>query len=70
MIARSDLPEDIAHMIAWCLCEKRAVLERMYRHIPPERSPVTYPLEPKKIATTSINLHPGAARYYREAKLI
>ncbi len=67
MIARSDLPEDIAHLIAWCLCEKRAVLERMYRHIPPERSPVTYPLEPKKIATTSINLHPGAARYYREA---
>jgi uncharacterized protein len=70
LIARSDLPEDIAHMIAWCMCEKRAVLERMYRHIPPERSPVTYPLEPKKIATTPIVLHTGAARYYGEAKLI
>ncbi|HEY1503558.1 MAG TPA: TAXI family TRAP transporter solute-binding subunit [Stellaceae bacterium] len=70
LIARHDLPDDVAHMIAWCLCEKRAVLERMYRHIPPERSPVTYPLEPKKIATTSIELHPGAERYYREAKLI
>jgi len=70
MIARNDLPEDIAYMIAWCMCETRAVLERMYRHIPPERSPVTYPLEPKKIATTSIPLHRGAERYYREAKLI
>ena len=70
IVARNDLPEDIAHLIAWVMCEKRAALERMYRHIPPERSPVTYPLEPKKIAATSIALHPGAARYYRDAKLI
>ncbi len=70
MIARDDLPEDIAYLLAWCMCERREVLDRFYAHIKPERSPVTYPLVPKKIATTSIPLHPGAERYYREAKVI
>jgi len=70
MIAREDLPDDVAHLLAWCMCERRAVIERFYRHIPPERSPVTYPLVPAKIARTSIPLHPGAERYYREAKVI
>jgi TRAP-type uncharacterized transport system substrate-binding protein len=31
---------------------------------------VTYPLVPAKIAATTIKLHPGAERYYREAKVI
>ena len=70
MIAREDLPDDLAHLLAWCMCERRAVIDRFYGHIPPERSPVTYPLVPAKIATTSIPLHPGAERYYREAKVI
>lgn len=70
MIARDDLPDDVAYLLAWCMCERREALERAYRHIPPERSPVTYPLVPGKIATTSIPLHPGAARYYRDAKVI
>jgi TRAP-type uncharacterized transport system substrate-binding protein len=70
MIAREDLPDDIAYLIAWCMCERREGLERMYRHIPPERSPVTYPLVPAKIATTTIPLHPGAEHYYRDAKVL
>lgn len=70
MIARADLPDDVAYLLAWCMCERRAVLDRFYAHIPPERSPVTYPLVPKKIATTPIPLHPGAERYYREAKVL
>jgi uncharacterized protein len=70
MIAREDLPDDVAYLVAWCLCERREVLERFYRHIPPKRSPVTYPLVPEKIARTTIPLHPGAERYYRNAKLI
>jgi uncharacterized protein len=70
MIARADLADDIAYLIAWCMCERRQVIERFYRHVPPERSPVTYPLVPAKIATTSIPLHPGAERYYRNAKVI
>ncbi len=70
MIAREDLPDDVAYLLAWCMCERRDVIERFYRHIPPERSPVTYPLVPAKIAHTSIPLHPGAERYYRQAKVI
>lgn len=31
---------------------------------PPDRSPVTYPLDPVAIGTTPIPLHPGAAAYY------
>lgn len=70
MIARDDLPDDIAYLLAWCMCERREGIERHYRHIPPERSSVTYPLVPAKIATTSIPLHPGAERYYRDAKVL
>jgi TRAP-type uncharacterized transport system substrate-binding protein len=70
MIARADLPDDVAYLMAWCMCERRQVLDRAYSHIPPERSPVTYPLVPAKIATTSIPLHPGALRYYQDAKVM
>jgi TRAP transporter TAXI family solute receptor len=70
MIARDDLPDDVAYLMAWCMCERREALERQYRHIPPERSAVTYPLDPKKIAKTTIPLHPGAERYYKEAKVL
>jgi branched-chain amino acid transport system substrate-binding protein len=33
---------------------------------PHQDSPVTYPLQPQKIAATSIPLAAGAERYYRE----
>lgn len=64
MICREDLPEDVAHLLTWCMCETRANLERVYRHIPPERAGITYPLVPAKMAKTRIPLHPGAARLY------
>jgi uncharacterized protein len=66
LMVRADLPEEIAYLLAWCLGEQRARLERYYRHLPSERSPVTYPLDPAKMARTPIPLHPGAERYYRE----
>jgi len=64
LICRDDLPDDLAHLIAWALGETRENLEYQFRHIPPDRSPVTYPLDPVKIGTTPISLHPGAERYY------
>ena len=66
LICRDDLPDDVAHLIAWVLGETRVNLEAQYRHFPPERSPVTYPLDPVKIGRTFIPLHPGAARYYEQ----
>ena len=70
MIVRDDMPEDVAYMITWIICETTEIIERQYRHLPPERSAVTYPLVPEKIARTSIPLHPGARRYYQEAGIL
>lgn len=70
ILVRSDMPDDVAHLLTWCINETRDSLERQYHHIPPERSPLSYPLEPSKMARTPIPLHPGAERYYVEAGLL
>lgn len=70
LFCRDDFPDDIAYTIAALLCETPDLLESQYRHIPPKDSPVTYPLEPRKIAATAIPLAPGAARYYRAKELL
>lgn len=70
VFGRVDLPEDVAHMIASILVETRHRLEAMYAHIPSNRSALTYPIRPEKIPLTGIPLHPGAARYYRQAGLL
>lgn len=64
---RDDMPEDVAHLLTWCLVETRQRIERQYLHIPPERSPLTYPLDPASMARVPLPLHPGARRYYRDA---
>jgi TRAP-type uncharacterized transport system substrate-binding protein len=70
LVVRDDMPDDLAHLLAWCLCETRETLERQYHHIPSERSPLGYPLEPRKMAMTSIPLHPGADAYFRSAGVL
>jgi uncharacterized protein len=64
VLTRQDLPEDVAYAIAWVLGETREVIEAQYRHLPPERSPITYPLDPHTMGQAPIPLHPGAAEYY------
>jgi uncharacterized protein len=66
LFCRDDFPDDIAYVVAALLCETPEILENQYRHIPPKDSPVTYPLEPRKMAATSIPLAKGAERYYRQ----
>lgn len=66
LLVRDDMPDDVAHLLAWCLTETRNTIEARYRHIPPERSPLSYPLSPKKMAATPIPLHPGARRHYED----
>jgi uncharacterized protein len=46
------------------LGETRHLIESQYWHLPPERSPITYPLDPTAMGRSPIPLHPGAARYY------
>lgn len=64
VVTSSDLDEDVAYAVAWVLGETRHLIEAQYLHLPPEHSPVTYPLDPPAMGRTPIPLHPGAARYY------
>jgi TRAP-type uncharacterized transport system substrate-binding protein len=70
VFTHADLPDDVARCAAWALTETRELFERQYRHIPVDRSPVTYPLDPVKMANAPIPLHPGALAHYREAGYI
>jgi uncharacterized protein len=70
VLVRNDMAEDVAHLITWCLVETRGAIERQYRHIPADRSPLTYPLDPIQMARVPIPLHPGALEYYKEAGLL
>lgn len=70
ILVRDDLPDDIAYLLTWCLVETRNKLEVQYTHIPQERSPLTYPLDPVEMAKTSIPLHQAARRFYKESGYI
>jgi uncharacterized protein len=70
IVVRDDLPKEVAFMLTWCLVETRHMIETQYCHIPPERSPLSYPLVPEKMAKTPIPLHEGAMEYYRQAGLL
>jgi TRAP-type uncharacterized transport system substrate-binding protein len=64
VLCTDNLPDDVASLIAWCMVATRDALEVQYRHLPPDRSPLTYPLEPQAIASAPIRLHPAAAATY------
>lgn len=64
IVVRDDLPDEVAYLLTWCLVETRGRIEAQYKHIPPEKSPLNYPLDPKKMAKASLPLHPGAKQYY------
>ncbi|MGH7899483.1 MAG: TAXI family TRAP transporter solute-binding subunit [Candidatus Binatia bacterium] len=64
VVVRADMPDDVAELLTWCLIETRDALEAQYRHIPPERSPVSWPLESQVMARAPIPLHPAAERWY------
>jgi TRAP-type uncharacterized transport system substrate-binding protein len=64
VLCTEDLADDVASLIAWCMVATRDALESQYRHLPPDRSPVTYPLEPQAIASAPIPMHPAAATTY------
>lgn len=66
VLVRADMADDVAYLLTWCLVETRETLEAQYRHIPPERSPLSYPLEPVRMAQSTIPLHPAAERFYHE----
>lgn len=70
IMVRDDMPEDVAYLLTWIIINTRIALEAQYHHIPAERSPLTWPLDPKEMAKTTIPLHPGARKFYTEAHLL
>lgn len=70
MMCHADMDDDVAYLMAWCLCETREAIERQYRHLAPENSPLSYPLQPAKMAQAPMTLHDGARRYYEDAGLL
>jgi TRAP-type uncharacterized transport system substrate-binding protein len=67
VLVGAEMEEELAHTLAELLVETWDVLERQYRHLPPERSPVSYPLNPYTTwRDLKVPLHPGAQRYYQD----
>jgi TRAP-type uncharacterized transport system substrate-binding protein len=66
LLCRPDLADDIAYLATWCMVKTRRALEVQYAHLPPDHSPVTYPLVPADMAGTPVPLHPAAARAYAD----
>ena len=67
IVARDDMSEELAYRITAVMVEERAELEARYRHLPPDRSPMTYPIDPYTMwKGLGAPLHPGAERYYRQ----
>ena len=67
VFVRDDMPEDIAYLLTWCLVETRHMIEAQFKHIPPARSPLSYPLDPRKMAQSPVPLHQAAQKYYAQA---
>jgi len=63
LIARDDLPEDIAYLIARTLCEKCDVMIQAHKAWTDFDPPNSHRLE-----ATGIPLHAGAGRYFRERR--
>lgn len=66
LVVRHDMPNDVAELFTWCLVHTRVNLERQFKHIPSEKSALTYPLDPVAMSKTSLELHPGARKVYQD----
>lgn len=70
LVVSEDMPDDVASLLSWIFINTRLVLETQYTHIPAERSPLTWPLDPKAMADTHVPLHPAAKKFYQQAGLL
>lgn len=61
---REDLDDDVAALLTSVLLERSDAFEAQYRHIPPRRSPLAYPITPAKLAATRVPLHRAAEACY------
>jgi TRAP-type uncharacterized transport system substrate-binding protein len=64
IVTTTELPDDIARLLARAVIEDSETLARQYRHLPSERSPLAYPIDHRVARQTSIPLHPAAEAEY------
>lgn len=64
LLCREDLDDEVAYLATWCMVKTRLALEGQYQHIPADRTPVGYPLDPAEMQKTTVPLHPSAQRAY------
>jgi uncharacterized protein len=67
IVVRDDMDPQLAYRITSMMAEERAHLEARFRRLPPDRSPMTYPVDPYTMwKGLGAPLHPGAEHYYRQ----
>ena len=64
ILCREDLDPEVAYLATWCMLRTRRAIEGQYQHMPPDRTPVTYPLDPARMRETPVPLHDSARRAY------
>ena len=64
LLCREDLDDEVAYLATWCMVKTRLALEGQYQHMPPDRTPVGYPLDPAEMQKTPVPLHDSARRAY------
>jgi TRAP-type uncharacterized transport system substrate-binding protein len=64
IVTTTALPDEDAALLARSVTENATPLEMEYRHLPVERSPLSYPITAEHAAATSVPLHAGAEAVY------
>lgn len=64
LLCREDLDPEVAYLATWCMLKTRRALEGQYQHIPQDRTPLSYPLDPSKMRQTPVPLHDSARQAY------
>jgi TRAP-type uncharacterized transport system substrate-binding protein len=60
----TELPDDLARLLARAVIEDSETLARQYRYMPSDHSPLAYPIDHRVARQTSIPLHPAAEAEY------
>ncbi|MFT4229815.1 MAG: TAXI family TRAP transporter solute-binding subunit [Microbacterium sp.] len=64
VLTTDALDDEVAALIARAVCTHAGAIERHYRHLPVEASPLTYPVTATDAARMPLPLHPAAAAEY------
>ncbi|GAB2850595.1 hypothetical protein GCM10027024_28130 [Microbacterium insulae] len=64
LLCREDLDEEVAYLATWCMVQTRGAIEGQYAHLPPDRTPLGYPLDPARMRDVPVPLHESARRAY------